>query len=302
LITVVGLTTRADAQEFRSYYVTDAVGSPVVSTDVYANAQWAEDYRPYGDRILQASYASADGDNERWFTGAPQSDITSLVYLGDRYYDPVVGRFISVDPVGVSLSGENFNRYWYGNNNPFRFVDPTGRQSSPSSDTLMGEEKDQFLHDLGITQAVPASTRQVGQVMSATGDVVVEVYKSEVGGIGLLAAWKLAKFRKFLQTDIKALQGAEFEEYVAWKNGGTRLRFKAGGREFDGEIGATNAWIQSTTYPERFKDVLKFKSDMGSYLKIARDNGKSLEFHTNQSIPMELKLWMSKKGITFVEY
>src|SRR6185503_11952243 len=85
---------QARAQEFRNYYVTDVVGSPVVSTDSYANTKWSEEYRPYGDRILQTSYASTDGDNERWFTGAIQSDVTSLVYLGDRYYDPVVGRFI----------------------------------------------------------------------------------------------------------------------------------------------------------------------------------------------------------------
>jgi len=45
-----------------------------------------------------------------------------------RYYGGVVGRFISPDPMGVDpKTGGNFNRYWYANNNPHKFVDPDGR-------------------------------------------------------------------------------------------------------------------------------------------------------------------------------
>jgi len=45
-----------------------------------------------------------------------------------RYYDPQIGRFLSVDPVSSNPStGGNFNRYWYANNNPYTFVDPDGR-------------------------------------------------------------------------------------------------------------------------------------------------------------------------------
>lgn len=39
-------------------------------------------------------------------------------------------RFVSVDPVQANPNnGQNFNRYYYGNNNPYRFVDPDGRRS-----------------------------------------------------------------------------------------------------------------------------------------------------------------------------
>lgn len=45
-----------------------------------------------------------------------------------RYYDPGIGLFLSVDPVtAYSKPGANFNRYWYANNNPYRFTDPDGR-------------------------------------------------------------------------------------------------------------------------------------------------------------------------------
>ena len=49
-----------------------------------------------------------------------------------RYYDPVIGRFYSNDPVGaishlITANGiQGFNRYAYANNNPFRYTDPTG--------------------------------------------------------------------------------------------------------------------------------------------------------------------------------
>lgn len=42
-----------------------------------------------------------------------------------RYYDPVASRFLSVDP--VAASAESVNRYWYANNNPYKLIDPDGR-------------------------------------------------------------------------------------------------------------------------------------------------------------------------------
>lgn len=37
-------------------------------------------------------------------------------------------RFVSVDPVKADANnGQNFNRYYYGNNNPYTFTDPDGR-------------------------------------------------------------------------------------------------------------------------------------------------------------------------------
>jgi uncharacterized protein RhaS with RHS repeats len=49
-----------------------------------------------------------------------------------RYYDPVIGRFYSNDPVDFlghldrGNATHGFNRYTYANNNPYKYVDPDG--------------------------------------------------------------------------------------------------------------------------------------------------------------------------------
>jgi hypothetical protein len=42
----------------------------------------------------------------------------------------VSARFVSTDPVQAEPNtGQNFNRYYYANNNPYKFTDPDGRQA-----------------------------------------------------------------------------------------------------------------------------------------------------------------------------
>jgi uncharacterized protein RhaS with RHS repeats len=42
-----------------------------------------------------------------------------------RYYDPMIGRFYSNDPIGIR-DVHSFNRYAYAANNPYKYVDPDG--------------------------------------------------------------------------------------------------------------------------------------------------------------------------------
>ena len=50
------------------------------------------------------------------------------MYMQARYYDPVIGRFYSNDPVGYTADNPvmSFNRYLYVNNNPYKYTDPDG--------------------------------------------------------------------------------------------------------------------------------------------------------------------------------
>jgi hypothetical protein len=50
--------------------------------------------------------------------------------MGARWYDPTVGRFMGVDPAVIQAGNiHSFNRYGYANNNPYKYVDPDGRNA-----------------------------------------------------------------------------------------------------------------------------------------------------------------------------
>jgi RHS repeat-associated protein len=65
---------------------------------------------------------------DRRFTGQ-RLDSTGLYYDNARYYDPVIGRFISADTVVQSFSNpQTLNRYSYCVNNPLKYTDPSGSE------------------------------------------------------------------------------------------------------------------------------------------------------------------------------
>lgn len=110
---------------FDTYYHNDHLGSPVAATDERSDLLWRAHFRPYGER--QESPADAAFGNVG-YTGHMQDADSGMVYMQARYYDPLIGRFMAVDPVGVRTSNPmSFNRYLYGSNNPQKYVDPDGR-------------------------------------------------------------------------------------------------------------------------------------------------------------------------------
>ncbi len=66
------------------------------------------------------------------FTGHVNDADTGLVYMQQRYYDPIAARFMSVDPIFTDANtGSGFNLYEYASNNPYRYTDPDGRAPAP---------------------------------------------------------------------------------------------------------------------------------------------------------------------------
>ena len=115
----------AQALERITYYHNDALGSPVAATDCSGTLLWREEYLPYGDRILQED----NGTNTLWYTGKQEEEIFGINYFGARWYDPGVGRFMGMDRVGFDDKNiHSFNRYAYANNNPYKYIDPDGKE------------------------------------------------------------------------------------------------------------------------------------------------------------------------------
>jgi RHS repeat-associated protein len=110
-----------------TYFHNDSAGSPVLATDSSGSVVWREQYQPFGSRI---NNSTAEANNKIGFAGKPFDVSTGLEYSCARYYDPSIGRFMGFDPAaGDPGDIHGFNRYAYGNNNPYKFVDPDGRQA-----------------------------------------------------------------------------------------------------------------------------------------------------------------------------
>lgn len=110
-----------------TYLHNDFTGNPIAATDSSGTVVWKENYKPYGSRN---DNPSAEAGNRIAFHGKPFDQETGLSYFGARYYDPVIGRFMGVDAARFDEENlQTFNRYGYGNNNPYRFLDPDGNQA-----------------------------------------------------------------------------------------------------------------------------------------------------------------------------
>ncbi|MBE0368096.1 RHS repeat domain-containing protein [Pseudoalteromonas aurantia] len=88
-------------------------------------AESRQHHRPFGESIEAPK-------DDVGYTGHKFDTDLGLSYMQARYYDPVIGRFYSNDPVdtighvanGNTIHG--FNRYIYANNNPYKYKDPNG--------------------------------------------------------------------------------------------------------------------------------------------------------------------------------
>ncbi|MBO9881032.1 RHS repeat-associated core domain-containing protein [Xanthomonas sp. D-109] len=111
----------ASAQTVR-YIHTDGLGSVVLVTDGDRNVVSRNEYTPYGS-LLNRPIMDVPG-----YAGHIMDAATELTYMQQRYYDSLIGRFLSVDTVTpYDKPVTNFNRYGYALNNPYKFTDPDGR-------------------------------------------------------------------------------------------------------------------------------------------------------------------------------
>jgi RHS repeat-associated protein len=106
-----------------TYLHPDLLGSPRLATTGSGSIAWREHYGPYGEKL--------NGVNDKiGYTGHAYDAESQLTYAQARFYDPAVGRFMSVDPIGFTGNPFTFNRYAYVNNNPYGGTDPSGMATS----------------------------------------------------------------------------------------------------------------------------------------------------------------------------
>ena len=122
LVMLVSSTTHAQQGGTVTYVYTDPQGTPLAETDANGYITKTFDYTPYG------AVAIGTAPNGPGYAGHVTDPETSLSYMQGRYYDPVTGQFLSVDPKRPK-AGDTFSvsRYAYVHDNPINNIDPDGR-------------------------------------------------------------------------------------------------------------------------------------------------------------------------------
>jgi RHS repeat-associated protein len=116
------------------YYHQDAIGSIRLITNAAGAETKRFDYLPFGQEWTTTS----SHPNTLRFTGKERDrqteygPWTALDYFGARHYQGQTGRFTSSDSVlnadQALADPQRWNRYTYGLNNPFRNIDPDGKE------------------------------------------------------------------------------------------------------------------------------------------------------------------------------
>ena len=103
------------------YYHADGEGSIRLLTDVNGQIANRYDYDSYGQRlsVIESLPLQPYGWKGREWIPGP-----NIYYNRARFYDPVLGRFMSQDPLGYG--GGDWNQYSFGWNNPRNWNDPSG--------------------------------------------------------------------------------------------------------------------------------------------------------------------------------
>jgi RHS repeat-associated protein len=130
-----GKLLASESSEGTRHYHVDHLGSPRLVTDANAVKTAFHTYMPFGEEetsILQDRERARFTGHERDFAGGIVSENKDyLDYMHARYYNPMLGRFLSADPqidTAKNIAApQRWNRYAYVLNSPVSFVDLDGR-------------------------------------------------------------------------------------------------------------------------------------------------------------------------------
>jgi RHS repeat-associated protein len=105
--------------ELAYYFHNDHLGTQQVLTSESQTVAWKAIYTPFGEAVVSI----ATVENPFRFPGHYYDSETGLHYNYYRYYNPLIGRYLTPDPIG--LEG-GINLFVYVAGNPVNFTDPLG--------------------------------------------------------------------------------------------------------------------------------------------------------------------------------
>ncbi len=197
------MVIRMDGTDSVRYSHKDHLGSVIAYSNELGNLVQELSYDAWGRRRDPATWdylpslAAALALDPRGFTGHEHLDLLEMVNMDGRMYDPVLGRFLSPDPLVQDPDfTQSLNRYAYCLNNPLSLCDPTGYSwFSDNWKTIVASA-------VGI--AVGISTSGIGSGIS------VAIIAGAAGGAAGAMVGSILNGQNFGQIVKSTLQGALF--------------------------------------------------------------------------------------------
>jgi RHS repeat-associated protein len=224
------------------YYIQDHLGSTSAVTDAAGNLVLRTNYAPYGE------VATTQGNSgiKYTFTGKEQ-DKMGLYYFGVRYYDPEVGRFLTVDP-----KKDGLNWYAYCENNPINFVDLDGFYTSPWY--LRSTVPGQISWDNALTAW---ENRRYGEAVAWTGMMLGEQIMF-VWTLGKSqAALKSGSIRSSVISSTVTKQAAKTTVWNSIKATQPVYQGTAIPKSFEIAVGSQKMWVHPNATEHMFEYVTK---------------------------------------------
>lgn len=113
------------------YYIHDALGSTVRTTNTAGNTQATYSYDPDGNTTTTTGTST----NPFKYAGGRLTS-AGLYHYGQRYYDPADARWTQPDALNQATDLRQANKYPYVGGDPINLVDPTGLFSLDLNVTL----------------------------------------------------------------------------------------------------------------------------------------------------------------------
>lgn len=113
-------TVAAVSKDKLYYFINDHLGTPVMIVDENQEIVWEGEQSPFGDTAITVNTI----ENNFRFPGQYFDAKSGLHYNYHRYYDPSIGRYLRVDPIG--LAGMDPNPFGYAQNNSINLIDTLG--------------------------------------------------------------------------------------------------------------------------------------------------------------------------------
>jgi RHS repeat-associated protein len=179
------LVAQREGTTLRYVHQDHLTGTSVMSSDSGTLISGIK-YYPFGETM------SGSVNTDKQFTGQ-RIDGTGLYYYGARYYDPIIGRFISSDVfVSDPINPQSLNRYSYVLNNPLKYLDPSGHVELLFEDSLLQEAYDlgyDALVSLYYDEQIPQAF--IEWLLLAEGEVYISwsIFGLDEGAITLGVSW-----------------------------------------------------------------------------------------------------------------